>query len=836
MGLFLAVRTSNWELRVSSLKCMAPLFSAYDRPCYQKLVPSHIHDIQCYPEEILKCFKAGGFTVKVKGGIGHAVALDEAHEMCVNRDMKMAVVRPTQPYLIKTNFFFSYRIKAQKQLTSQLFPETPKASQQSTVVDVTANTKHWEENIEKMHSLIVQHELFNVSNTNRGLVNVFTGTKATLEQTHDLLNARKSGKQGYTNYVSHHILQLPSVANAPVRKKRLLTMAPPKSTKRKQSQKEKEERDTNKYLRRRLAWCNQTGQQYDECDEQYSLLPRALAELDGSPHKGNKSKWTEKLQARYNNPTTTPFLSALEWVPDEAIVDAMFAINTNPLRQHKSIDQYAYFLFRQIVVPHYQIGTKKVHLVFDHPQRLSFNPKDCEHSRRYGQSKSTTKDHNHIKFTPDSAIPRPWREYLECRQCKRSLVEALGWVYLRTAQRYLKEGQVIVLAGCFSGETQDDAWVITGGHSIPQPTHAYKSNAQEADMRVWRHATQTSSQQILIYSPDTDVYNIGLPLVQVQSTRKYVVQINLPQYPPRYVDVNKLLLAFQHDPDLASLPQNNLGNIMLQLYIVTGCDYVSYLSGVGKATFLNNFFQHAEFVTGRLAVGCLSHTNISQMKLGFEALVRLIGTVYFKKNLASMVSKLGFETPSQLFNSVDPSLNYEQKHKEWYQSIKRVIRVLSEDQRPPTHTALWRHWMRSCWIKGMWANSTKPDQYDGLSTPESHGWLKTDNVYSIDWEDKEVVHKIQKTLDFLDKGCTCKTGCKTKRCGCQKAGRHCGAGCECRGCTNTQLGGVQEMDEEQEIDEESELSEEEYDTEDSEEGLQTEIITDMNLDDVTDWF
>ena len=44
------------------------------------------------------------------------------------------------------------------------------------------------------------------------------------------------------------------------------------------------------------------------------------------------------------------------------------------------------------------------------------------------------------------------------------------------------------------------------------------------------------------------------------------------------------------------------------------------------------------------------------------------------------------------------------------------------------------------------------------------------------------------------------------------------------------------MDEEQEIDEESELNEEEYDTEDSEEGLQTEIITDMNFDDVTDWF
>ena len=109
--LFIAIRTSSWDLRNSSLKNMAPLFSADDRPCYQKLIPSHIADIECYDSQIVECFKKGGFTVKVKGGLGHAIALDEAHEMCVNRDMKMAVVRPTQAYLKKTNFFFPIGLK-----------------------------------------------------------------------------------------------------------------------------------------------------------------------------------------------------------------------------------------------------------------------------------------------------------------------------------------------------------------------------------------------------------------------------------------------------------------------------------------------------------------------------------------------------------------------------------------------------------------------------------------------------------------------------------------------------------------------------------------------------
>lgn len=111
IGLFIAIRTSDWELRMSSLKRVVPLFCAYDRPCYQRLIPNHIACVHNYPAEIIDSFKKGGFTVKVKGGIGHAVAIDEAHEMLINRDMKMAVARPTTPYLKKTTHFFHVALK-----------------------------------------------------------------------------------------------------------------------------------------------------------------------------------------------------------------------------------------------------------------------------------------------------------------------------------------------------------------------------------------------------------------------------------------------------------------------------------------------------------------------------------------------------------------------------------------------------------------------------------------------------------------------------------------------------------------------------------------------------
>ena len=367
---------------------MVPLFCAYDRPCYQRLIPNHIADVHNYPAEIIDSFKKGGFTVKVKGGIGHSVAIDEAHEMLINRDLKMAVARPTTPYLKKTTHFFSCRIKAQRRFTSQLFPNNGVESPQSAIWDSRNSTKRWEENVQRMCTLLDSHSLF--QQTDRGLINVFTKQQATPEQTHDLLNARKLGEQSYLNFVTHRILQQTSVSKAPVRRKQLLTMAPLKVTMRRLSQQQKEQRDTTKYLRKRLAWCNQTGQKFDESKEQYSILPRSLADVNGIPHKGNKSKWTEKLSTRYEG--MSAFLTVLEWVPEVTIIDAMFMINTNPLRQQKTLSHYAEFLFKQNALPHYNYGTKHVHFVFDHPGRMDFNPKETEQKRRYNKE---VKDHNH---------------------------------------------------------------------------------------------------------------------------------------------------------------------------------------------------------------------------------------------------------------------------------------------------------------------------------------------------------------------------------------------------------------------------------------------------------
>ena len=114
--------------------------------------------------------------------------------------------------------------------------------------------------------------------------------------------------------------------------------------------------------------------------------------------------------------------------------------------------------------------------------------------------------------------------------------------------------------------------------------------------------------------------------------------------------------------------------------------------------------------------------------------------------------------------------------------IREVVsdRIQCEEERIPSYTSLWRHWMRSCWISTMWRNSHTDDLYTNLPDPHLNGWLLSeDGLYSIDWEDEKVKSEIEKHISVLLKGCKCKTKCGM-RCGCRKKQAYCGPGCECQ--------------------------------------------------------
>ena len=353
-----------------------------------------------FPAAIVAYFEAGGFTVNITEQKWHSVALDEAHEMCINKDLKGAVIRSTDAYLQKTSLFFNYRINLLKHFKAQLYPEENSFCYEPTIMTTDPAIIKMFRNVTNMAKSITDAQLLPIqTSTNRGLINAFTNSLATPEQAHDMLAFRIIGEEALDHYITHVIIGEPSTTNV-VRHRKLLTMTSPKATKRKQSQKEKENKVVMTCLRRRLAWCNRTGLKYDVSKEQYSPYPRALSDEKGIAHKASKSMWTEKLKSRYSSCQTEVFHNKLPpgWIYEVCIIDAMFLINTKPLRNTRTVEEYAKFLFNRFVLEHYKAGASEVQLIFDKPGKQCFNPKQFEQSCR-DTSKQSSK-HVCIPVTP----------------------------------------------------------------------------------------------------------------------------------------------------------------------------------------------------------------------------------------------------------------------------------------------------------------------------------------------------------------------------------------------------------------------------------------------------
>ena len=75
ISLWLSIRQGNWALRNAALKGMAPIFHAFDRTYYLKIIPQHLEDMLKCPRYILKQFENGGFVLVSLVLSGHQLLL-----------------------------------------------------------------------------------------------------------------------------------------------------------------------------------------------------------------------------------------------------------------------------------------------------------------------------------------------------------------------------------------------------------------------------------------------------------------------------------------------------------------------------------------------------------------------------------------------------------------------------------------------------------------------------------------------------------------------------------------------------------------------------------------
>jgi len=145
---------------------------------------------------------------------------------------------------------------------------------------------------------------------------------------------------------------------------------------------------------------------------------------------------------------------------------------------------------------------------------------------------------------------------------------------------------------------QDKAIMVHANNRV-EIVEALESSIEEGDMRVWLHCKTSAGTKKIIYSPDTDTLHVAIGLLDDPRLSEYdiYVQVNKLGSNPKYIHLTSLQAALLNDPDLAAIPMAVKLQCLQTLYVVTGCDYTSFIHGSGKVSFLKNFFQHATFIT-----------------------------------------------------------------------------------------------------------------------------------------------------------------------------------------------------------------------------------------------
>lgn len=819
VGLFLAVRSGNWHLRTACMKLMAPVFTVFDHSTYETQISQHLADLLCMPPTILTMFEQGAFVVSICATEWHSVAIDEAHEMLINKECKTSIVRPSRDYINRIAHYIPYRTKALQNLKQQLFPEQVREETIQSPFSSKNSDYKFIQNVQVQMNLIDSHNLFIVCDENRGLLNPFTSKVANKEQFHDLINFRSIGEKELFLRISYFILKNPSV-QAPKRRQKLQTFSDRQVHKQRITQAEKDKQLILTAMRNKMQHSKRTGRPIDRPGEQLLTLPMSLCDHEGNPLKGQKSYASRCLETRYKNATPPVFTTEFpaSWTPDCCLMEGMLLLSTAPLGSHKTLADYAKFLMSRYLLTHFHSGSIEVHIIFDNPGRLSNTPKYFQQLHMA----QITVGHCCNDLSAGTRLePSKWRkDFINCRVCKCNLIIFLGRYFLNNIGSNLQPDQTLYVAGAFKDNLVDTAWFVKGSNvNSAQPDPTFTSNAEGTDTRLWLHARQTTFPRILVISADmcTDVYHIGLPLCCTKQ-KEIIVQVNqVSSRQLKLLHLTGLLQALENDPDLAHIDQTILPQILQTIYITTGCDSISFFSKIGKATFFRYFFQYASFITSGEGETCgtLADTSLNDTSLGFMAFMRLVGTVYFKKHAS------GFDVTSpatHFLKFIDPSCTPIQHHSAWLEDIRQNIwhRIRFENEMIPSDESLLQHWQRTCWVSHMWLQADCNNIV--LQPVTEFGWKVVDNTLTVVWDSNENMAMIQERVSQLLNGCKCKTGCKTRRCSCRKSNRNCGEGCECSNCcnvnVNTSTSHECEMEEEMAEIALDEIDEEESDIED----------------------
>ena len=166
---------------------MSPLFCAFDHPVYKKLIPQYLADCLPFPQSIIDNLQDCGFVISIKGSPWY---MNEGHEMMINKDCKMGIVRPSEEAMARMTLYFPYCAKLMQCVKVLLNKDDDK------VKSSFSRAMKSIDNVNAMLQSIRSSNLLPLHNPpNAVLQNEFTKEVATTDQQYSLLNYRKLGQE-----------------------------------------------------------------------------------------------------------------------------------------------------------------------------------------------------------------------------------------------------------------------------------------------------------------------------------------------------------------------------------------------------------------------------------------------------------------------------------------------------------------------------------------------------------------------------------------------------------------------------------------------------------------
>ncbi|XP_041466296.1 uncharacterized protein LOC121416845 [Lytechinus variegatus] len=743
-------RQGDWQLHLSSIRSFLPWFFAYDRTNYARYLPVYWHEMNELPNShplIHEAFMEGKFVVHRQTDHGFCgVACDQTIEQTCNRDTKTkgGMIGFTRNKGAVARWILSQQERSaiSKQCEKMAGKDDTSAVKKDLLL---ANMEKFERDVRAVVET-VESMINPFQENNEELLHIASGTIASSEVCKDYTEAYASGDEAFKAF-SEECLQGDEDLFRVIKKQKRKTFATmSKSSTTKVKGKEITIK-ADRSLFQRLVIIAGARKLDIQNMMTYNLgpLPLALATVDGSLTKTTKASLLHAIESSVE---PAPLV---EGIPLNSVwvIDGMAMLQEIPQKAVPStFGELSRYVIQQLVRLAHSARSDTIHFVVDTYRSISI--KAAERGRRAASGSQLTKI-----YGMEQKVPNQWKKFLSSSQNKEALIRFLFQTWQENPN-LLQDVKVIMAhdESCHLLQNLDGVLKIEALSQL-------HCNHEEADTRLFLHcqyaaaclpSSSTTSPAVIIKSPDTDVFIIGV-------AKAHEIQAQLLFHTGRGNNKRTVNLTA-----IRSHLGDSVANALIGLHCFSGCDSTSCFYGRSK----------------KKALKLMTSSN------DFLSAFQMFGTSFaLEEGVLKTVEKFVCKLYDQDCSSVNTA-----------RYNKFLMGTKTEMNMPPTHDALVKHTMRANYQSAIHIRCF--EQFPVIPSPHNHGWKVIDSNIEIVWGDLPPAPSTLLELTY----CSCKkTGCEEPkthgkgRCSCRQHGVACTDLCRCINCQNSaQRGPIMDED------------------------------------------